>query len=94
MPGRSLQGGLPMDKFWEKRIAKSLETDMMICARALPQDLQAALGVQVPVGWEINCRKGDQNGQGLFSLRRTHPLHPLCALPGPQAPEHPEPNGT
>lgn len=50
LPGRSLQGGLPMEESWEKGIAKSLKTDMVICATALPQGLQAALGVQVSLG--------------------------------------------
>lgn len=71
-----------MEKFWEKLIAKSLETDIEIFGRLLPQSLQAALGVQVPLGWGTNCRKGEQEGQGTSSLRRTHPLHPLWALPG------------
>lgn len=74
-----------MEKLWEKRIAKSLETDRVICAGALPQGLQAAAGMG------DKLQKGEQEGQGVSSLRRTHP----CTPSGPsQAPEHPKANGS
>lgn len=52
-----------------------------LCKSLAPR-LAGCLGVQVPLGWGTSCRRRDQEGQRVSSLRRTQPLHPLWALAG------------